>query len=171
MKYNSTSTKSYAKEIYKEYKLDNRNETLIALSTFFNQEKKNGKTKLVFNEKVIDLDKIENLIAMKNSIDKRSTMDMAFVANRGNTSKIIISDFKLNLKDNLSSFDKSDILKKVSSTKTNYHFIYAFNNFNYFIFPESQLQKAKSKLLRIFGHNKPYKVISITELYNLYFSN
>jgi len=167
MKYSNIETSNYLQFIGSKYKIKIDESCNPSLQVIFKNE--GGKGSFQASERIVSLDCIETKIAKKIKSNKGSTMDMAFIVAQNKKKKLLFTDFKLRVKPNLSSIKKTDILKKLSNSKSRYRLNYELCNDVYFVFNKNITKQAQSRLKYLFGAKTQNTSISIHDFYNLLF--
>lgn len=133
-------------------------------------KKEGGKGHLFKDDIVLDLDKIEKNLAKRGKRDKNMTMDVYFgISNNNRNKKIVLIDFKFNVK-NPGNLGREELEGKVKSSKAIIGSEMSICNEYFFIFNSNVIQQSIHRFNRIFSGkpNNPYKAVTEKELHDKY---
>jgi hypothetical protein len=112
------------------------------------------------NETCIDIDAIETA----RKTDKQKTVDLGFIINNDNTSKLVLCELRLKYK-NPSNLSKSEIEGKIRNSINLMGQDPSIYNDKYLVFDTKIINQAKSILRRLFNNKKiAIKAVQLDEL-------
>lgn len=150
-------------QIAKKYK-----KCIVDLDTFCKEE---GAKKTPFsNEKCINLDMVENIIAQHDKRNSRKTMDAFFGIKLNHQKKVILCEFRLNYK-NVNNLSKSELDAKLSNSINIVGQTPMIDKTYLFVFNSNIKNQAYRRLRALYSNKKSMKAIDLNELKSLYFAN
>lgn len=119
-------------------------------------------------EKCINIDKVESLLAQKEKRNAQKTMDLSFGLNNGQEKKILLCELRLNYK-NVNNLRKSELDSKINySKKLLGHQPPIFKPY-FFIFKSTLKNQAYRVLRRLYFNKKIVEALDLKDLKNEFF--
>ncbi len=128
-----------------------------------------GKNPPFNDEKCLNLDKVEGILAQKEKREARKTMDMSFGIVLGNQRQFLLCEYRLNYK-NVKNLKRSEMDSKISNSRILLGHEPAIHKCYLFIFNSKIKHQAYSILRRLFSNRSIVKAMDVNELKEIYFN-
>ncbi len=128
-----------------------------------------GARKSPFNEeKCLNIDKVESLLAQREKRDLRKTMDLSIGLKLGQEIKIMLCELRFNYK-NVNNLKKSDLDSKMQNSQTLLGHQPPIHKPYLFVFNSSVKNQAYSVLRRLYSNKSIVEAIDLMDLKSKYF--